>query len=95
MEKRPAVRALMGRTPADIEAQFGEPTSRSVSQQDPDFSGVEYFLGICPSNASRAEKKRWQPGYYYIVEFSFQRSALAQCRVSWPRVYDLKQGVVK
>jgi hypothetical protein len=95
VERRPAVKALIGRSPADIEAQFGEPTTRSMSQQDPDFAGMEYFLALCPANASRAEKQRWLPGYHYIVEFAFHRSSLTECHVAWPRVYDLQERVVK
>jgi hypothetical protein len=95
MESRPAVKALIGSSPAEIEARFGEPTSRSTAQQDPDFSGMEYFLALCPANASAPEKQRWRSGYHYVVEFAFHRSALTECRVAWPRVYDLKQGVVK
>lgn len=93
-ETRPAVRALIGKSPTEIEAQFGKPTWTEGSEGDPDFKRMAYaFLG-CPSGASRADRKRWQPGYEYNVQFEFHGMAVRECRVAWPTMY-VKPGVVK
>lgn len=91
---RTEVRSMLAKSRRETEELFGEPSWIETSG-DREWRRSVYFFEVCPASASTQEKKKWMLGYYYIITLEFRSQILSSCSVSWPRVYNLKTGVVR
>jgi hypothetical protein len=92
---RTEVRGVLAKSRRETEELFGEPSWVETSEHDREWGRSVYFFETCPTSASTQERKKWMLGYYYIVTLEFHSQVVSSCSVSWPRVYDLKTGVVR